>query len=134
MLGEVKPPSGTLTFDPGETNQTFGVPILDDVVVESDETVGLALSNPNNAAPGVPITRADTGGPYLVAMGTGRAAAAVGVTLSTTDVTDDILAFNVQGGLEDFTTQPTITLALNGQWIDLAIAPSTGTITETTGP
>jgi prepilin-type N-terminal cleavage/methylation domain-containing protein len=86
------------------------------------------------SAPEVPTTRADTGDAYLVVIGEGRAAAAIGVTLTTTAITDDILAFNAQGGLEDFTTQPKITLTLNGQWIELAIAPSTGTITETNGP
>ena len=86
------------------------------------------------SAPDVPMTRSDTGDPYLVVMGQGRAGAAVGVTLSTTDIPGDILEFNAQGGVEDFTTQPTITLALSGRWIDVAIAPSTGTFTETSGP
>jgi len=86
------------------------------------------------SAPEVPMNRADTGDAYLVVMGEGRAATAIGVTLATTAISDDILVFNAQGGLEDFTAQPKITLALNGQWIELAIAPSTGTITETNGP
>jgi prepilin-type N-terminal cleavage/methylation domain-containing protein len=84
--------------------------------------------------PETPMTRPDTGDTYLVAMGNGRAAAAAGVTISTTDIPDDILAFNAQGGVEDFTTHPTVRLALNGRWIDVSIAPSTGTITETDGP
>jgi len=86
------------------------------------------------SAPDVPITRSDTGTPYRVVMGQGRAAAAIGVTFSTTDITGDILKFNAQGGIEDFTTQPTITLSLSGRWIDVTIAPSTGSITETSGP
>ncbi|MCP4689532.1 MAG: DNRLRE domain-containing protein, partial [Desulfobacterales bacterium] len=48
--------SGTLTFAPGETTKTFTVPILDDGVLEPDETVMLALSNPENAAPGEQIS------------------------------------------------------------------------------
>lgn len=46
--------SGTLTFQPGETSQTFAVPILNDALAESDETVNLALSNPTNATLGTP--------------------------------------------------------------------------------
>ncbi len=41
--------SGTLTFDPGDTVQTFGVAIVDDEAVEVDETVDLTLSSPTNA-------------------------------------------------------------------------------------
>lgn len=42
--------SGTLTFNPGQTNQTFTVPIIDDNLDEPDETISLTLSNPNSAA------------------------------------------------------------------------------------
>src|SRR5438105_1064546 len=38
--------TGTVVFGPGETYKTFTVPILDDGLAESDETVNLALSNP----------------------------------------------------------------------------------------
>ncbi|MBI4324350.1 MAG: hypothetical protein HY674_03725, partial [Chloroflexi bacterium] len=38
--------SGTLTFGPGVTNQTFIVPITDDTSVEGNETVNLRLSSP----------------------------------------------------------------------------------------
>ncbi len=48
------PVSDTLTFDPGVTHQTFVIPIVDDGLVESDETIGLALSNPVNADLGTP--------------------------------------------------------------------------------
>ena len=36
---------GVLTFQPGETNRTFAVPIFNDLIVEGNETVGLILSN-----------------------------------------------------------------------------------------
>ncbi len=42
--------SGRLVFLPGETNKTFAIPIVDDVVAEGNETVGLALSNPAGPA------------------------------------------------------------------------------------
>jgi len=46
--------SGTLTFNPGETSKTFGVPLIDDTTGEGAETIGLTLSNPVNAALGSP--------------------------------------------------------------------------------
>jgi hypothetical protein len=41
--------SGTLVFAPGETSKTIGVPVVNDTVVEPDETFALTLSNPVNA-------------------------------------------------------------------------------------
>ncbi len=46
--------SGTLTFAPGLTSQTFSVPILDDEIDEPAETVTLTLSGPVHAALGIP--------------------------------------------------------------------------------
>ncbi len=45
---DYSPVSGTLTFNPGETSQTVQVPVMGDVVDESDETFFLILSNPVN--------------------------------------------------------------------------------------
>ncbi len=44
--------SGTLTFNPGETEKTFTVPIIDDNIAEPSKTFNVALSNPTNAALG----------------------------------------------------------------------------------
>src|SRR5262249_40512001 len=44
------PVSGTLSFGPGARAAFFDVPLLDDTVVEGDETVQLALSNPKGGA------------------------------------------------------------------------------------
>jgi subtilisin family serine protease len=41
--------SGTLTFAPGQTSQTFSVTILGDTVVEPNETFTVGLSAPTNA-------------------------------------------------------------------------------------
>lgn len=41
--------SGSLSFAPGVISQTFNVPILEDSLDETDETVTLTLSNPVNA-------------------------------------------------------------------------------------
>lgn len=49
--------SGTLTFDDGVMSRSFNVPVIDDSVYESDETLGVALSNPGGGASlGTPST------------------------------------------------------------------------------
>jgi Zn-dependent metalloprotease len=40
----------TVTFDPGDTQETVPIPITDDSTVESDETVSLSLSDPSTGA------------------------------------------------------------------------------------
>jgi hypothetical protein len=46
--------TGTLTFEPGDTSQTFTVPILDDGEDEGAEMLNLSLSSPDNAGLGAP--------------------------------------------------------------------------------
>ena len=81
-------------------------------------------------APGTPIPRSDNGRPYLVTFGKDRARSAVGVSLSLTDVTGNMLGFDAQGGIVDISAQPVIRLILGSSFIDLQIAPTTGTITQ----
>jgi hypothetical protein len=82
--------SGTLIFASGQTSKTFTIPITDDKVVESNETLRVALSNPTNATLGtqkaatVTITDNDTITPPPVTGGGstgGGAASVVGSTV-----------------------------------------------------
>lgn len=47
------PVTGTLTIPAGELIGTFGIPVLEDIEYEPDETVVMTLSNPVNASFGV---------------------------------------------------------------------------------
>ncbi|HUW82219.1 MAG TPA: Calx-beta domain-containing protein [Phycisphaerae bacterium] len=44
--------AGTLTFDPNDVSETIDIAVVDDGLVESDETVEVTLSNPSNATLG----------------------------------------------------------------------------------
>ncbi len=85
------------------------------------------------ATPNGPMPRNESGEPYLVVFGQGRASTAAGVSMSVDQIAGDTLTFLPQGGLADFTAQPTITLTIDERWVTLAIAPTTGTISETAG-
>ena len=86
--------TGTLTFAPGQISQSFGVTILDDPLDESDETVFLGLSSPDNATLGGPsgatLTILDNDAPPAVRFSNSsynvnenQGTAAITVTLST---------------------------------------------------
>ncbi len=87
--------------------------------------------------PAVPIKRPGTQEDYIVEFGAGRAAGATGVTMQVTGLVGATLGFNAQGGV-DMTfanTTPAIRLVRlpDNRWIEVSIAPVTGTITESTG-
>jgi hypothetical protein len=48
--------SGTLNFGPGETIQSFTIPIIDDLLDENSETINLALSNASGVSLGTRST------------------------------------------------------------------------------
>ena len=50
------PSSGTLVFKPGQTSQTFTIPVIHDIQVTGPLTVGLALSSPTQGSLGTPNT------------------------------------------------------------------------------
>jgi prepilin-type N-terminal cleavage/methylation domain-containing protein len=81
-------------------------------------------------APDVPIERDGVPGGYRVIFGEGAAAHAAGVTLVPADIENNTLTFNAQGGIEDLTAEPAVTLMLDSRSITLYIAPNTGVITE----
>ncbi|RLE26454.1 MAG: hypothetical protein DRJ65_05495, partial [Acidobacteria bacterium] len=47
--------SGTLSFAPGQTSETFTVPVIDESEAELDETVNLTLSNPSSGQMGTSV-------------------------------------------------------------------------------
>ncbi len=81
--------------------------------------------------PDLPIIRPDTGEPYVVTMGVGRAEGAAGVDLFIFGATSDTIAYNAQGGLIEINDAPRITLTLGGLSVDIDVAAMTGSITET---
>jgi glycosyltransferase involved in cell wall biosynthesis len=48
--------NGTLTFAPGQRSQSFTIPVAEDALAETDETVRLTLTDAGNATLGTPIT------------------------------------------------------------------------------
>ena len=80
-----------------------------------------------------PIKRPGSTGDYFVEFGKGDARSASGVFLGVAGVSNDTIAFSAQGGIEDFTATPEITLLQGTHWIKLSISPMTGTISETAG-
>jgi prepilin-type N-terminal cleavage/methylation domain-containing protein len=80
--------------------------------------------------PETPILRENTGEPYVVVIGQGRASSAQHVGLTIADMTNDGLEFAASGGLAYFTAAPKIELSRNGAALTLTISQNTGSITE----
>lgn len=115
--------SGTLTFQPGDLEETFTVAITEDLVDETDETVILQLSNPVNAGAGADATltivdndqapvASFTGDPFSVTESVG-----------TTTITVSLSAASEQTVSIDFATEAgTATPAVD-------YTPASGTLT-----
>ena len=53
-------PASPLTFAPGETSRTITITVVDDTLIESDETIVLTLGTPTNATIGTPDVYTET--------------------------------------------------------------------------
>jgi Tfp pilus assembly protein FimT len=116
-----------------ELAQVLTISHPDDPVVvrfnPTDDEYWLAYAD----SPDTPMPRPDNGDPYLVTLGTGRMQTTGAATLSVANMSANTLEFNAQGGLEYFATTPQVTISLDGEWVRLDIAPTTGSVTETFG-
>lgn len=102
------------------------------IVVKFDpaqSTYWLATS----ADPDTPIHRPGAAQPYKVVFGSGRGRTAKDVTFALTDLDENTLTFNEQGGILDPTTEPQIKLMQGSRWITLSVSTMTGSISETSG-
>ena len=82
------------------------------------------------ATPDTPIARDDTGEPYVVTLGEGRARSAAGVALAVEQMASDRMTFASHGGLINFTTTPLIKVTTGSRGIQLAVSPTTGSVHE----
>lgn len=80
--------------------------------------------------PELPIAREDTGEPYLVTFGAGRASPAEGIALELVDVKANCIQFTSTGGLNEFSVTPIIRIIHGESGAALTVAPTTGSITE----
>ncbi|NBV21051.1 MAG: hypothetical protein EBS05_03895, partial [Proteobacteria bacterium] len=102
--------SGTLTFASGQTSRTFTVPILNDTIVEFEESILLNLTSPSGGATlgltnSMILIESDDGGPgsigfltnqFVVAEASGRAVITVIRTSGTTGTaTVDLLTYDL---------------------------------------
>ena len=77
--------------------------------------------------PETPVLKSISQEPLVVSIGQGRGAPAVGVTL-TTNAVDNQIAFDPNGGLSDFTFETEITLSIGESSGTITIAASTGSL------
>ncbi len=83
--------NGTLTFAPGTTTQTFTVALLDDALIEGDETLTVTLLGATNASlatSSAPVTITDTDGALTISAadvlaGEGTGSATVTISLNS---------------------------------------------------
>ena len=83
-----------------------------------------------SATPNTPLPREDNGESYTVTLGEGRARGATGVKFVLEQATNNTIGFAAHGGLTDFTQTPLVKVSKGTRGIQLAVAPNTGSITE----
>jgi hypothetical protein len=143
------PVSGTLNFPAGATDESFTIPLNDDMILEGDQTVGLALSDPTNGATlGSPSTAIltiqddtrDRSGPTVQAVqliknqngGTTALAIAFSKPLNPTTATNLLnygYSVRTAGRDHNFGTKDDVLIPLNSATYD----PSTDTVTLSLG-
>lgn len=116
-----------------ELAQTMSISYPDEPVVVRFDVANNRYWLAYASMPDEPLLQPNSGAPYLVVFGEGRAASARDVTILLDQVTDDMLQFDSSGGLTDFSVTPLIQLSLGGDAITLSIAPMTGTVRENEG-
>ena len=104
----------------------------DPIVVKFEPALGTYWLAPASD-PDTPILRPGATQVYKVVFGQGRGRTAKNVTIALTDVTDNMLIFNGQGGILDPTLEPQIKLMQGSRWTTLTVSTMTGAISETAG-
>ena len=128
--------SGTLTFNPGQTSESFGVPILDPHQVQGLRTFVVALSNPGGGASlggatsaQVTITNADVPGNVQFAAPTARvleSAGTAGVVVTRTNGSD--VPFTIHYATADGTAHAGVDYAATAGTLSFAAGQTTATI------
>jgi type II secretory pathway pseudopilin PulG len=85
------------------------------------------------ASPETPVSLNSTSDAYLMTIGEGRLAAANGVTIDAASLPGNRLSFDMNGAVFPPMSESVITLHCGNDWIQLDIAPMTGSITDLVG-
>lgn len=101
------------------------------VVLQFDPT-GTAYWLAESSAPHIPIKLDNRGELYMMTIGMGRLATGHGVTIDAGALPDGQLAFDMNGAVWPPMSTPVIMLNAGDAWVQLEIAPMTGTVTDTT--
>lgn len=104
-------------------------------IANPDEPVGVVLAQDGsgywlarNDAPDTPILRTDTGEPYRVDFGKGRAAFSEGVSATAEQLPDGMLLFDALGGLANPAMDPSYRLSCDENDVRMTVRADTGFI------
>ncbi|MDT5157624.1 MAG: hypothetical protein QOH51_1981 [Acidobacteriota bacterium] len=131
--------TGTVTFNPGETEKTFTVTIKEDTIDEVNETFFVNLSNPSNATISdgqSQCTIFDNDGPTVsindvtVTEGqSGRTSATFTLTLSAPSVQDVFVRAATANGTATANTFPADFLSFSSRFVPIPAGSTTATVT-----